>query len=111
MEAAFASSTMATPDWAISSKTHGWHSTSESGWIFSSVHGYQYIMGVDHDRFWAYDVNIGEFLFFDNSISPHIYFAGEPSGYLYMLDESILGNRQFIDLRTGTGETITEGDL
>jgi uncharacterized delta-60 repeat protein len=108
---AFTTSIKASANWAVS-LTHGWHSLPGSGWIFSSLHGYQYIYEVDEGRFWAYDVGLQALLFFDTAIHPYIYYAGEPSGYLHLLEASIRGNRFFRDYRNGKdGSIISESEM
>lgn len=110
----FPTSVMVTSDWGLS-PTHGWHSFPDlTRWIYSSEHGYQYIVPVGSpNRFWAWDVNLETFLFFDNTLFPYIWYAGEPSGYLYLLDGGSPGNRQFRDYREGAvrGSVISESDL
>ncbi len=106
----FSASLLITDSWARS-PWYGWHTPLQGGLLFHPVHGYQYVFPTGRSAFWAYDVNTGNYLYFSRASYPWVYYEGSPSGYLYFLGYSRIGERWFADFRTEPWQYIREDDL
>jgi uncharacterized delta-60 repeat protein len=106
----FAGSLIVTDEWARS-PWYGWHTPVVDGQLFHGVHGYQFIFPAGPSAFWAYDVNIGDYLYFSRSSYPWVYYAGSPSGYLYFFEFSRMGERWFADFRSEPWQYVREDAL